>query len=172
MLSKSVSNTFQINFKQNNTLETRKESVNLNEIQTDFIRVSNAFQTKTPLKRFVISPLSIWRVTFVSSVLPSPQVPLRERKKAGSARREGKESRFFSKTIPELHWHRAQRSHNSMGTALKKGAMPGDEAVISTCAKCCPGLSNKKPTITAGHSIQLALSVGQYRVLSLSTVSL
>ena len=37
-------------------------------------------------------------------------------------------SPFFSRTIPQLHGHRAERSHNSMGTALKKGETPGDEA--------------------------------------------
>ena len=35
-----------------------------------------------------------------------------------------------ARTIPQLHGHRAQRSHNSMDTALKKGATPGDEAAI------------------------------------------
>ena len=31
--------------------------------------------------------------------------------------------------IPQFHRHRAQRSRNSVGTVLKKGETPGDEAV-------------------------------------------
>ena len=73
---------------------------------------------------------------FSPILLPRPQAPLQERKKkAGSAGLNGKgtnretpSSRFFSSTIPQLQGHRAQRSHNSMGTLLKKGATPGDEA--------------------------------------------
>ena len=59
--------------------------------------------------------------------LPRPQAPLRGRKTAGSAGLNGKgtnrvASPFFSTTIPQLHGHRAQRSHNSMGTAFEKGS--------------------------------------------------
>ena len=61
----------------------------------------------------------------------SPGAVTRAKEKAGGAGLNGKGTRFFSTTIPQLHGHRAQRSHNSMGTALKKGVTPGDEAVMA-----------------------------------------
>ena len=64
--------------------------------------------------------------------LPRPQAPLQERKEKqagalGLMRRER-----IATTISQLHGHRAQRSHNSMDTALKKGATPGDETGLSS----------------------------------------
>ena len=55
----------------------------------------------------------------------------KNKNKTGSAGLNGRGLCFFSITIPQLSRHRAQQSHNSMGTALKKGGTPGDEAGMS-----------------------------------------
>ena len=59
----------------------------------------------------------IFRSSSVSLSCLGCLVPRRRAKeKAGNAGLNGKG------TIPQLHGHRTQRSHNSIGTALKKGA--------------------------------------------------
>ena len=55
----------------------------------------------------------------------SPGAVVRAKKKKEARGLMGREP------VPQLHGHRAQESHNSMGTALKKGATPGDEAAGS-----------------------------------------
>ena len=78
----------------------------------------------------------------------------RAKEKAGSMGLNGKgtnrvgPSRFFSTTIPQLHGHRAQRSHNSIGTALKKGATHGDEAANGTRGSNFKGSNGNFPKQT------------------------
>ena len=68
-----------------------------------------------------------------------PRRRCESKKKDGARGLTGREriANLESRTIPQLHGHRAQRSHNSMGTALKTGETPGDEAGASHL--CVPG---------------------------------
>ena len=93
--------------------------------------------------------------------LPRPQAPLQERKKKqlglnGKGRNRVVSLFLFNNpatkraprsTIPQLNGHRAQRSHNSMGTAREKGATPGDETVPNGSG---PKIEPDRPSVYTG----------------------